>query len=49
MYFVSVAVAGKFICIQHVFVKYNRIMHHELENSPEAFSIAFDSSSFLLF
>ena len=49
MSFASAVVAGKFIFVQHVFVKYNRIMHHALENSPEAFSLAFDSSSFLLF
>jgi len=47
--FISATFVGKLICAQHVFAKYNRIMHHAIENNPETFSIAFDSSSFLLF
>ena len=39
-FLVFTAIAGKLICIQHVFAKYNGVILKALENNHEAFSIA---------
>jgi len=38
--FVFTVIAGKLICIHHVFAKYNGVILQALEKNHEAFSIA---------
>ena len=46
---IFVMTAGKVICIQHVFTKYNKIFQQAAEGSHEAFSSAGASSQFMIF
>lgn len=46
-FFIASAIAGKLMCIQHVFVKYSKIVQQVSENSYEAFSLAAAGAFFL--